>query len=397
MSQQPHPDRVRLLPWSVPPLLVDGVLSACMALGLVVRQLVEEDVDVVVGIAGLVAAVAVVVARRRWPVPTLGAAIVGAAVLTVVAGEPTVILMASLIALYHVATLVPWRQALAAGAVTVVAFTVLVIGFLEPGRVDGGLLASIGWPAFAAAIGTAVRASRENLAGAQERARRAEATRELEVERRVVEERLRIARDVHDLVAHHLAVVNVQSGVAAHVLRSDPDAAGTALDAVRSSASTAVSELGELLGVLRDPDGSDGAGGGVGGPVTPTPDLDAIDDLITSFAASGLQVEHRVTGAPRPLTPSAEVAAYRVVQEALTNAHKHGDGSAVVAQGFDADGMTIEVTNRVAPSGSAALDPSGYGLVGMRERVDAVGGRLAVDEASGRFRVRAVLPIRETP
>ncbi len=391
MSQQPHPDRVRLLPWSVPPLLVDGLLSTFMAVGLVVRVVVEDDVDLALGVLGLAIAVAVVFARRRWPLPALGVGLVASVAVSAVAGEPTVILLATLVTLYHVATLVPWRRALAAGAVTVLVFTVLVVGFLEPGRVDGGLLASIGWPAFAAAIGAAVRSSRENLAGAQERARRAEATRELEVERRVVEERLRIARDVHDLVAHHLAVVNVQSGVAAHVLRSDPDAAGTALDTVRSSASTAVSELGELLGVLRDPDGPEGAGG----PVTPTPDLDAIDDLIGSFAASGLTVEHRVSGGPRPLTPSAEVAAYRVVQEALTNAHKHGDGSAVVTQGFDDDGMTIEVTNRVAPTGATAPDPSGYGLVGMRERVDAVGGRLAVDEEPGWFRVRAVLPVRE--
>ena len=211
-----------------------------------------------------------------------------------------------------------------------------------------------------------------------------EASRELEGQRRVTEERLRIARDVHDLVAHHIAVINVQSGVAGHVLRSDPDAAETALDAVRDAASTALDELAELLGVLR-------TAGDLGGPVDPTPDLEAIDDLISSFSASGLRVEHQTSGAPRPLSPSAQIAAYRVVQEALTNAHKHGDGTAAVAQRFDDEALEIVVVNRAR---SEEASGNGYGLIGMRERLEAVGGELSIDRTDGRFTLRALIPAK---
>ncbi len=384
MSQQPHPDRVRLLPWSISPWLIDGILLVLVALAWTVRTVVEEA-DLVVDLFAVVVAVVVILGRRHRPVPALALGVAATAVVAAMTDEPSILMPAVLIALYTVATDFPWRRALTAGLATMVVFIAIVLIVLEPGRLEGGLLAAVAWPAFATTAGAAIRASRESLAGAQERARRAEATRELEAQRRVVEERLRIARDVHDLVAHHLAVVNVQSGVASHVLRSDPDAAGTALEAVRSSASTAVTELGELLGVLRDPDNPDG-------PVEPTPDLDALDDLIASFSASGLAIEHRVSGAPRPLAPSVQVAAYRVVQEALTNAHKHGDGSALVGQRFDDEAIEIEVTNRVGSAQSGGSDGSGYGLIGMRERVEAVGGELSAGEAGGRFTVRAVLP-----
>ena len=390
MTEQPHPNRVRLLPWSISPWLIDGLLIGLLLIGATLRSLVEDDADLAFGLAIVAIAGPLLVLRRSHPLPVLVVTVVAALVLAVAAGEPNLLMPAALVVLYTVATEFPWRIALAAGGATVAAFIAVLLVYLEPGRLDGGLLAAMAWPALATAAGSAVRAGRENLAQTQERVRRAEATRELEAERRVVEERLRIARDVHDLVAHHLAVVNVQSGVAAHVLRSDPDAAGTALEAVRTSASTAVAELGELLGVLRDPGDTDAAGS-----VRPTPDLDAIDDLISSFSASGLVVEHRVTGAPRPLSPTAQVAAYRVVQEALTNAHKHGDGRAVLAQTFDDEAMTIEVSNRIPVDGGPDVGPSGYGLIGMRERVEAAGGQLTVDAGRERFTVVAALPARE--
>ena len=204
---------------------------------------------------------------------------------------------------------------------------------------------------------------------------------------------------------HHPAVVNVQAGVAGHVLRTDPDAAETSLATVRQAAATAVDELGRLLSVLRagdthtrasDTDGRAGQAAGraeeaAGGPVEPTPDLAAIDDLISSFAASGLHVERQTSGAPRPLPPSAQLAAYRMVQEALTNAHKHGDGQASVTQRFDDTGLEVIVANRISPSASTG-DGRGYGLVGMRERVEAVGGELTIDEGPERFTLRATFP-----
>ena len=390
MSEQPHPDRVRLLPWALPPWAVDGGFVALMVLGAVVRRVVDDGADHPSELVALVVAVGVILSRRRFPVPSLVVGVVATPVLVGLADQPSVIMLAALVALFHLATERSTRTAVVAGLVTTLVFASVVITLLAEEVIDGAGLAAIAWPAFATAVGTAIRGGRENLAAANERARRAEENRELEAGRRVIEERLRIARDVHDLVAHHLAVINVQSGVAGHVLRTDPDTAEAAVGNVREVASTAIDELGQLLGVLRSPAEVDG---GAGGPVDPTADLDAVDDLIASFSASGLELEHRTTGAPRPLSPSAQVAAYRIVQEALTNAHKHGDGAAVLTQRYGDEALEVVVTNR---PGNPTDEPagSGYGLVGMRERVEAVGGQLSVDATADRFSVRATIPAR---
>ena len=384
MRQLPHPERVRLLPWPIPPWLGDAVLVGLTAFALIVRRYIESESESEIERLAVAVAVVVILGKRRYPIPALGLGLVATVVVVPIADEPSLIMPVVLIALFNVATRYDSRTALIAGISTIVIFASLVIAILEQGEISGATLASIAWPAFATTAGAAVRAIRENLAAAHDRARRAEASRELEGQRRVTEERLRIARDVHDLVAHHIAVINVQSGVAGHVLRSDPDAAETALDAVRDAASTALDELGELLGVLR-------AAGDLGGPVDPTPDLEAIDDLISSFSASGLKVEHQTSGAPRPLSPSAQIAAYRVVQEALTNAHKHGDGTAAVAQRFDDEALEIVVVNRAR---SEEASGTGYGLIGMRERLEAVGGELSIDRTDGRFTLRALIPAK---
>ena len=180
----------------------------------------------------------------------------------------------------------------------------------------------------------------------------------------------------------------MQSGVAGHLRTSDPAAASEALDVVRGAAATVVDELGELLGVLRTRDDA-------GEPTAPMPNLEAIADLIASFAASGLVVEHETSGTARPLTPSAELAAYRVVQEGLTNAHKYGHGSAKVSITFEPTRLRVRITNRVD---SDATVGNGFGLLGMRERVEAVGGSLLIDaDGPGReFRLEATLPTKQS-
>ena len=395
MSEQPRPERMRLLPWAIPMWLVDAVLVSIPVLGLVGRNLLDDGSDSAVEIVAATLAVVVILGRRRHPVAGLVLAVAATPIVVGLADRPSVIMLAALIALFHVATTHRARTAVIAGMATTVVFASVVIALLEEGAIEGGGLAAIAWPAFAAAAGAAVRAIRENLAGAQDRARRAEATRELEAERRVIEERLRIARDVHDLVAHHIAVINVQSGVAAHVHRNDAEAADTALANVRQAASTAIDELGQLLAVLRSP--GEGAG-----PVVPAPDLDAIDDLISSFASSGLDVERRTSGARRPMSASAQVAAYRVAQEALTNAHKHGAGAATITQRFDDDVFEIVVSNRLGSTGrrddrATGDNRGGYGLAGMRERVEAVGGALSLDTTDDRFTVRVTIPVGSAP
>jgi signal transduction histidine kinase len=221
-----------------------------------------------------------------------------------------------------------------------------------------------------AAVGVAVRSLREV---AEQRSRRA-----------LVEQRLRIARDVHDLVAHHIAVVTVQAGVAAHLLTDRPEAAAGALDHVRSASAGVLDELGTLLAVLRDPDAPDT-------PTEPAPGLADLDRLLDSFAAAGLRVEHTVTGPAGPVPDGVATAAYRIVQESLTNAARHGDGRARLALTYTPDRLGIDVRNACPPGRVAG---GGHGLVGMRERAAAAGGTLVAGPApGGEFVVEASLPV----
>lgn len=371
MKQQSHLNQVRLLPFSMPAPILDGIVIGLFLLGTVIGQLVTTA-PMPARWFEFFAAAAVVLLRRRFP---LAALVIGLEVMAtmMIIDDPGVILLALLIALYHVATISPWRTTVFATIICVIASIVMILFAypnqeLEQDDREGGFLAAVAWPGFAAATGAAVRASRENLAAAQQRADHAEATRELEASHRVSDERLRIARDVHDVVAHHLAVINVQSGVAEHMLHSDTEIAESAIGEVRGAAATALGELGTLLSALRAPNEDSER--------FPTPNLDSLDELIASYAAAGLDVEHRITGHPRDLPMSTQVAAFRITQEALTNAHKHGTGLATVVQEFDENSFALRVEN---PIGSPGVG-SGYGLVGMRERAEAIGGTFETAE-----------------
>jgi len=389
MNDEPHPDRVRLSPWRVPSWLIDAALIGILVIGFLRRSFREsgggfDAADWVIVAIG----VALLLSRRRFPLASLAVALAATTVLSVITDRPILLMPVTIVLLFNVGLHRERRVAITAGAVTTVAFAVVVIALLQHGDIGGAGLAAIAWPAFAIAAGAAIRTTRENIAAERERARRAEQSRQLEARRLVVEERLRIARDVHDLVAHHIAVINVQAGVADHLLASDPDAASNALDVVRGAASTVVDELGELLAVLRTPDEASD-------PTAPTPDLESVADLISSFAASGLAVEHETSGTNRNLTQSAELAAYRVVQEGLTNAHKYGDGHARVSLAFEPAWLSVEISNRID---SGAASGNGFGLVGMRERVEAVGGSLVVDADPDNhtFSVTAMLPTQKS-
>jgi signal transduction histidine kinase len=213
----------------------------------------------------------------------------------------------------------------------------------------------------------------------------------------VAEERLHIARELHDVVAHRMAVVNVQAGVAEHLLRSRPDDAATALRIVRSSAQAALDNLGSILNLLRSAGASDDS-------VQPAPTLTELTALIESYRDAGLAVEYETSGAPRPLADITQLALYRTVQEALTNAHKYGDGHVRLRISYAADGVSVELSNPVAapsvgdvpPRSDAASEAGGFGLMGMRERVLAAGGSLHVGpEGETRFAVRAHFPNAE--
>ena len=338
-------------------------------------------------IAASVIAVVLLMVRRRAPLIILAVSLFGA-VWVSTADELNVLQVVVVIALYTVASTssrtVAWSAAAATGLTL---FIYSIITKATPWY-DADNIQEVVWTVIATAVGDAVRSRRAYLAAMEERAERAERTREEEAQRQVVEERLRIARELHDIVAHHIAVINVQAGVAAHLLRDDPAGAGAALVHVRRGGQSVLDELATILNVLRQPDGGPQA-------TQPLPTLDQLDELIGSFQAVGLHVEWHTTGARRLVPPALELAAYRIIEESLTNAHRYGRGPRVVLRvDYQPDALSIEVVNDIATRHDQTRGGSGHGLTGMRERVSATGGTFTADRTGdGRFRVRAVLPV----
>lgn len=245
----------------------------------------------------------------------------------------------------------------------------------------------------AGAAGDAVRSRRAFVDAIRERAERAERTREEEARRRVAEERLRIARDLHDVVAHHIALVNVQAGVAAHVMDKRPDQAKEALAHVREASRSALGELRATVGLLRQ-------SGDPEAPTEPAPGLAVLGELVDKVRRAGLPVEVACADRLTPLPAAVDLAAYRVIQEALTNVQKHAGPGAKAEVSVIRVGETAEVTvldngtGRSEGAGTAA-DGGGHGLLGMRERVTALGGTLtAGPRYGGGFRVHAILPVK---
>jgi signal transduction histidine kinase len=216
--------------------------------------------------------------------------------------------------------------------------------------------------------------------------------REQEMRRRASEERMRIARDLHDVLAHNISLINVQANTALHLRERQPERAWTALATINEVSKQALVELRSVLGVLRQVD--------EGEPRSPVPGLARVDELVTQAHAAGLTVKLDVTGERRPLPANIDLAAYRIVQEALTNSAKHAAGSQVavnIAYGDDDVAVQIEDAGgtRVArPDRAAVLAAGGNGLAGMNERVNALYGRLIVGpRPEGGFRVHAWLPL----
>ena len=201
-----------------------------------------------------------------------------------------------------------------------------------------------------------------------------------------MEERLRIARELHDSLTHSISVIQVQAGVAVHLANKRGDDVPPALLAIQEASADAVRELRATLGVLRSEDDSDGSG------------LSQLDSLIARAKSAGLPVTVTVTGLARPLAPEVDQAAYRIVQEALTNVSRHADhASTVVRLQYTPDTLSIQVDDggngAVTSTDGARPAGRGLGLVGMRERVSALGGRLhAGPHDGGGFQVRAELP-----
>jgi signal transduction histidine kinase len=346
--------------------------------------------DIGIPLVGLV----LLVTRRRWAIPTLAVGLVAVLIATVTLERVTVLMPIAMVLLFTVGLVHDRRIAIQAGLMVLMTVIgcIAILGlnsFFGP-----GLLAGLAWPPLAAGAGNALRTHRAAMLAAEGRAVLAEATREDEARRRVIEERLHIARELHDVIAHKIAVINVQAGVASHHLRSRPDDAAESLATVRSSAREVLDELAGLLGVLRSVgDGPDAADPQPTDqrPAQPTPTLQDIPALVDSFKRVGLQVTLESSGQPERITSAAEIAAYRTIQEALTNAHKHGDGTATLRVAHESGLLHIVVTNRLSNSPTTA--PAGYGLIGMHERIRSAGGSVDAQARPNRtFVVDASFP-----
>jgi signal transduction histidine kinase len=304
---------------------------------------------------------------------------------------------ASMVLLYTVAVTGSTRRTVTIGCAVVALMLVLKAGHGMAGVAESFQIT--GWIVSMLVLGGYLRVHRQLTQTALERAERAERTREEEARRRVAEERLRIARDLHDLLAHSITLIGVQTSVAAHVLTADPDrldraAVAKALDDIADTCRSARGELRTTLEVLREHGTTDTRG--------PLPGLDALPDLAATARAAGAQVDLSVEAAAAGIPAAVGAAAYRIVQEALTNAVRHGGRADLTVRVgvHERDGaLRVDVTDDGAGTGDGT---PGFGLVGMRERVRSVGGTLdagpldELDELGERagFAVSAVLPLR---
>lgn len=301
------------------------------------------------------------------------------------------------LALYTLTALGDGRRSLliAGSGISVLAVAwLLAAQNIEPRAAIGWVFFRIGVSIMSAALGESVRSRRVIVADALERAELAERTREEEARARVAQERVRIAREVHDTVAHAIAVINVQAGVTAHVLPQRPDRAREALETIEQTSSRALEEMRAVLDVLRADD-DDRA---------PLPGLDRLDDLVEQARVTGLDVKVEESAPPSQLPGAVSTAAYRILQESITNVIRHAGATRVtVSVRYGGNDVDIHVVDDGGPGrADSATAPGtaapGRGIRGMRERCELLGGRLDAGPRVGvpGFEVRATLPTTAT-
>jgi signal transduction histidine kinase len=366
------------------------LLAGLMAAAAESSRRIHLGVPATTGIALAVSACAGVGLRRWRPLTALALALASEAAMVFLgfAADP---MIAVTLVLYVVALAKPARVAVGALIAAVAALGVLAL--ITPGITDGAgrIDANFGRAAGTAVVllaawsaGRAVRAARAYADGLRDQAERRAEAKVDQARRAVAEERLRIARELHDVVAHSMSVIAVQAGVGRYVIEDRPQEAAKALTAIETTSRSTLREMRQLLGMLRD---------GTPGEMLSAPGLGEIADLAER---AGLRVDVAVRGAPRELPAGVDLAAFRIVQEALTNVVKHArtDHGRVVIT-YSAQDVVIEVTDDgVGASGTAA---DGHGLIGMRERAALYGGEFTAGPLPGRgYRVTARLPAGAT-
>ena len=384
------------------PLVVDSVLALLIvALGLSVLGV--GRVSVPMGVLFIAALCAPVVVRRRYPV--------GAFVTVIVVGGLEVLLLprpfgsdlAVIVLLYTLAAYRPRRISLAGLAICLAGSAAAIAKWAPEHTIDpvytlGATAAVFAGPALLAwLLGDSMQWRRGYYRGLEERAARLERERDAQAQIAVAAERARIARELHDVVAHNVSVMVVQADGAAFALETSPEKTRQALTAISWTGRQALAEMRSLLGVLRSVDD-------YGAELAPQPGVEQLAGLLEQTRAAGVPVSFAVEGVPRPMPPGAALAAYRIVQESLTNARKHGGPTvtAAVTLRFCTEQLMIKVTDDgrrpvADAAASAAGDGLGHGLIGMRQRVDVYGGTVAAGpQPGGGWRVTATLPLPAT-
>jgi signal transduction histidine kinase len=329
-------------------------------------------------------------ARRRFPGAVLALGVASGLAVAALGVEPIVLGLAILVAVYSVAAYGDrWVSlaGLAAAELGSAAVQLTPGRFQNPTVISNGLVIGAAW-----LLGHFVGRRRAYTARLEKTAE-LERTRAEQARRAVAEERLRLARELHDVVAHSISVIAVQSGVGAHIASTQPEEAAKALAAIEATSRAALTELRRLLGVLRQE-------GEPEGDLAPVPGLADLDALLAEVAKAGLAVRLQVQGRPSPLPAGIDLSAYRIVQEALTNVVKHaGPARAEVTVRYRDREVVVEVTDDgrgvTVPTGNGRARV-GHGLIGMRERVQVFGGDLeAGPRPGGGFRVAARLPLAD--
>jgi signal transduction histidine kinase len=385
------------------PLIADGLLAAALtALSVVTLLAGARDIGSYepASITLLFLQTIPLVVRRVAPLPVL--LLTGTATIlhALFATDSLNTTLGSLIALFTVAEAHDRRVSVPAGLVLGGAMGALIAGRAGLPASLGGLVQTLLAVLVAWTLGTWARERRAYIGTVEDRAERAERDREDQARRAVDAERARIARELHDVVTHHVSVIVIQAGVARRVLDKRPEDAAAAIRAIDTAGRQALTDMRRMVGII-GPAATNGTtedASSAPEPLEPMPGLDRLGELLESVRAAGLPVELSVTGERPPLDPGVELSAYRIIQEALTNTLKHANGArAQVAVHFEPAAVEVAVADQ---GGTGARDlpdgaTGGHGLVGMRERVAMFGGQFEAGRAPGGFRVRARLPLGE--
>lgn len=330
---------------------------------------------------------------RRWRPLEVYAVVGVSTVVYAQLGYPSgVVGLGVLVALYTVASMVPLRHAIIAGGVYVIGMLMSVLAIYDivdatPEALIRDIVVNLLLVVLAWTVGVTIRTRRAYIAELEARTALLEREREEHARLAIALERGRIARELHDVVAHAVSVMVVQAGAAERVVERDPERARQALDTIATTGRESLGEMRRLLGAMREPSDEDGR--------LPQPGLAHLGDLVERVRRAGLPVELSVQGEVRSLPPTVDLSAYRLVQEALTNTLKHaGEARARVLVRYAADALELRITDTGTGRTAPALADSGHGLIGMRERIALFDGSLeAGPRSEGGYAVEARIPL----